>query len=231
MSKINQQFGQNFKVARSANGIIFDGSDSSLEFQIEEDTNSFAQISIKRSSRIAERMDDCVNLRSQEISWYGGPEQRYQYWPIERLTFDDYSYVTKQVDNCAVAERYWLNSQGVFIYIEKEAPLFLNQIPLESMCLTVEKKLPYFTHDNDTISFNYKIGVSSDARQAHMIAINRFLKKPIGYPDERMVTHPIWSTWARYYEQINENVLLAYADEILLNNFNNRYLQTCAIAY
>lgn len=221
MSKINQQFGQNFKVTRAENGFTFEGTDSSLEFRIEEDTNSFALIAVTRSSRIAVRMDDCIKLRSEEISWYGGPEQRYQYWPVDRLSFDDYSYLTKQVDNCAVAERYWLNSQGIFFYVDQEAPLFLNQIPLETMCLTVEKKLPYNTHDNDTISFNYKIGIASDARQAHMEAINRFLKKPKGYPDERMVTHPIWSTWARYYEQINENVLLTYADEITQNGFSN----------
>lgn len=221
MSQIYQKFGQSFKATQSDTGYVFEGSDSSLEFRVEEDTSSFALVSVTRSSNKAERLDDCFKLRSQDISWYGGPQQKYQYWPIDRLNFNDYSYITKEADNCGVAERYWLNSQGVFIYVDAEAPLFLNQVASESLCLTVEKKLPYYTHDNDSISFNYKIGIASDARKAHMIAIAKFLKKPTGVPDERMVRHPIWSTWARYYAPINDSVLHTFADEILRYNFNN----------
>lgn len=95
VSQINQKFGQNFKSTRTEDGFIFDGSYSSLQFRIEEDTNSFALISVERNTKIADRLDDCFELKSQEISWYGGPQQRYQYWPVDRLTFDDYSYVTK----------------------------------------------------------------------------------------------------------------------------------------
>lgn len=221
VSQIHQEFGQNFKLTRTEHVLLFDGLDSSLEFRIEEDTNSFALVSITRSSKKAVRLDDCFKLNSQEMSWYGGPQQKYQYWPIDRLNFNDYSYITKEADNCGIAERYWLNSRGIFIYVEPEAPLFLNQVPLESLCLTVEKKLPYYTYDNDSISFNYKIGIASDAREAHMIAIDRFLKKPTGHPDERMVRHPVWSTWARYYAPINESVLNTFANEILRYNFNN----------
>ncbi|XP_037051398.1 myogenesis-regulating glycosidase-like [Bradysia coprophila] len=225
VSQLIQKFGQNVKATRTENGFTFDGSDSSLQIKIEDDTSTFALISVERNTKIAERLDDCFELKSQEISWYGGPQQRYQYWPVERLTFDDYSYVTKQVDNCAIAERYWLNSQGVFIYVDAEAPLFLNQIANKSLCLTAEKKLPYYAHDNEPISFNYKIGISSNARAAHMVAIDKFLKKPTGIPDERMVRHPIWSTWARYYKPINESILHSLADEILLHGFNNSQLE------
>lgn len=225
MSQVNQKFGQNFKATRTENGFVFDGSDSSLRFQIEEDTNTFALISVERTTKSAERLDDCFELKSQEISWYGGPQQRYQYWPVDRLTFNDYSYVTKQVDNCAIAERYWLNSQGIFIYVDAEAPLFLNQIANKSICFTVEKKLPYYAHDSEPMTFNYKIGIASDARKAHMMAIDKFLKKPTGTPDERMVRHPIWSTWARFYKPINESILHLVADEILQYNFNNSQLE------
>lgn len=224
MSQIHQKFGDNFKVTRTANGFLFDGTESSFELRIEEDTKSFALISVLRNSK-DEAMDDCFKLKSQEISWYGGPQQTRHYWPFDHLSFKDYSYVTKQVDNCGIAERYWLNSRGIFIYVDAEAPLFLNQVPMQSLCLTVEKKLPYFTHNSDSISFNYKIGIASDAKQAHMMAIDRFLKKPTGYPDRRMVEHPIWSTWARYYRDINETVVQTLADEILHNNFNNSQLE------
>ncbi|KAJ6650074.1 Myogenesis-regulating glycosidase [Pseudolycoriella hygida] len=221
VSQIHQQFGENFQLTKTNNGFIFGGSDSSLKIQIEEDTKTFALLSVERSSTKSFILDDCFKLNSQSVSWYGGPQQKYQYWPVDRLRFRDYSYITKEEDNCGVAERYWLNSRGVFIFVQPEAPLFLNQDPSESLCLTVEKKLPYYTHDNESITFNYKIGIASDARKAHMMAIDRFLKKPTGYPDERMVRHPIWSTWARYYAPINEAILETFANEILLHKFNN----------
>lgn len=225
MSQINQKFGQNFRATRTENGFLFDGSVSSFQLRVEEDTKTFALVSVERSTKIAERLDDCFELKSQEISWYGGPQQRYQYWPVDNLTFNDYSYVTKQEDNCAIAERYWLNSRGIFIYVDPDAKLFLNQIATKSLCLTVQKNLPYYTHDNESISFNYKIGIAPDARKAHMIAIDKFLKKPTGYPDERMVRHPIWSTWARYYKPINESILHSFSDEILQHGFNNSQLE------
>lgn len=176
MSQINQQFGTNFKVTDAENKFLFAGSDSSLQFQIDEDTEQYAILSVTRSTSKNVVLDDCFKLNSQEVSWYGGPQQKYQYWPIDRLNLKDYSYITKEADNCGVAERYWLNSRGIFIYVDADAPLFLNQAPMESLCLTVEKKLPYYTHDNATITFNYKIGVAANARQAHMMAIDKFLK-------------------------------------------------------
>ncbi|KAJ6634650.1 Myogenesis-regulating glycosidase [Pseudolycoriella hygida] len=225
VSQINQKFGQNFKVTQTENGFFLEGADSSLQIHIEEDTYNFALISVKRISKAAERLDDCIELKSQEVSWYGGPQQRLQYWPVDKLTFDDYSYVTKQVDNCAIAERYWLNSVGLFIYVDAEAPLFLNQVASKTLCLTAQKKLPYYAHDNEPISFNYKIGIASDARKAHMQAIGRFLKKPSGVPDEQMIRHPIWSTWARYYRPINDSILHIFSDEILQYQFNNSQLE------
>lgn len=36
-----------------------------------------------------------------------------------------------------------------------------------------------------------------------------------------MITHPIWSTWARYKRDIDHDVVMKFADEILKNNFKN----------
>lgn len=155
------------------------------------------------------------------MSWYGGPEQKYQYWPIEKLSFDDYSYVTKEADSCALAERYWLNSRGLFIYVEKEAPLFLTQSANSTMCLITKKEAPYYTRDGSLFTFNYKIGIAADARQAHLKAVEHFLNKPTSYPDETMTRYPIWSTWAKYRRDIDESVVLSYADLITNNGFNN----------
>ncbi|KAG4070075.1 hypothetical protein HA402_013735 [Bradysia odoriphaga] len=220
-SDLYQSFGPVTGVSQTSLGYLFQGDSSTLQFSVSRDSNDFVIISIDRRSTASYYMWDCVQLKSNEMSWYGGPEQKYQYWPIEKLTFDDYSYVTKEADSCALAERYWLNSRGLFVYVEKEAPLFLTQTANSSMCLITKKELPYYTHDRSVFTFNYKIGIAADARQAHMKAVEHFLNKPVDYPDERMTTYPIWSTWAKYRRDIDEAVVLNYADLINGNGFNN----------
>lgn len=64
-----------------------------------------------------EGIQDCFELRPNEWSWYGGPSQHFQYWPIEKLRLKDYSYYPKREDHASVAERYWLNSAGAFIFV------------------------------------------------------------------------------------------------------------------
>lgn len=157
---------------------------------------------------------DCVRIAGS--NWFGGPQQKYQYWPIQKLRFSEYSFLTKEADNCAVADRYWLNSLGSFIYVDDTAPLFIDQNYGEPgyMCLEVKKALPYDVYE-DTYSFVYQIGVARDAKVAHMAAIRNILGKPSGHPAEGMVRHPIWSTWARYKRDINESVVLEFADEVI----------------
>lgn len=220
-SNVDQYFGPTIEVIRTPTGYLFQGDDSTLQFTIAEDSSSFAMISIERNSMGSTFLTDCVELKSNEMSWYGGPEQVYQRWPIEKLSLESYSYVTKADDNCGIAERYWLNSYGLFIYVDKETPLFLNQTPANVLCFYGQKFAPYYTRDGSNFTFNYKIGIASDAREAHLKAVEYFLKKPTSYPDERMTTYPIWSTWAKYRRDINESVVQSFADLINANGFNN----------
>lgn len=221
-SDLYQNFGPSVQVTKTSNGgYLLQGDSSSLQFSVTFDTDSFVIISIERKSTASYFVWDCVQLKSNEMNWYGGPEQKYQYWPIEKLSFNDYSYVTKEADSCALAERYWLNSRGLFMYVEKEAPLFLTQEANSTMCLITKKDAPYYTRDGTSFTFNYKIGIAADAKQAHLKAVEYFLKKPTDYPDERMTRYPIWSTWAKYRRDIDENVVLSYADLIVDFGFNN----------
>ncbi|KAJ6648637.1 Myogenesis-regulating glycosidase [Pseudolycoriella hygida] len=220
-SEVYQNFGGVLITQTSNGGYLLRGDNSTFRFSITVDTDSFVLISIERSSTNSTIMSDCVQLKSNEMSWYGGPEQKYQYWPIEKLSLDDYAYVTKELDSCALAERYWLNSHGLFLYVEQEAPLFLTQSANQTMCLITKKVLPYYTRNGPSFTFNYNIGIGENAREAHLEAVERFLKKPTDYPDETMTRYPIWSTWAKYRRDIDENVIISYADLIRNNGFNN----------
>ncbi|XP_038221310.1 myogenesis-regulating glycosidase-like [Zerene cesonia] len=171
-----------------------------------------------------EKLEDCVNLGSHH--WYGGPQQKRQYWPIEKLLLQDYSYVSKEADNCAVAEPYWLNSNGIFYYFDKKVPLFVNQnsIDKNAACFYAEIKPPY-SKKREINELIYAMGIFDNARAAHEFAIDKYLKKPNGLPDEGMLTYPIWSTWARYKRGINHDIVLKFANEINAHDFKNSHIE------
>lgn len=158
------------------------------------------------------------------VHWYGGNQQRWQYYPIQKLTHKHNAYVTKEEFNQAIAERYWFNSQGIFFYVDLDAPLFIdqnNQHP-DFMCLEAKRALPYDIY-HTRFDFTYHIGIGLNARDVHMKAVEKFLGKPSGHPAVEMVRDPIWSTWARYKADINETVVRTFAEEILDNGFDGQF--------
>lgn len=167
-----------------------------------------------------ESAGDCFDFDSTRVNWYGGPEQYVQQlWPIQLTNFSNFGYVTKESSSAAIAERYWLNSRGSFIYVEPDTPLFIDQnVYGDSICLVAKKQSPYSSIITRFL-FVYWIGVHSDAKQAHLEAVDRFLNKPLGIPNQNMTRFPIWSTWARYKKNINSDVVTTFANEIRANNF------------
>ncbi|XP_012256854.2 myogenesis-regulating glycosidase-like [Athalia rosae] len=167
---------------------------------------------------------DCYQL-SEFTQWFSGPQHRYQHWPIQHMRYEDEPYLPTHQTNMAVTERYWLSSKGIYIFVEDEAPLFLDQNNYKdkNLCLKAKNKTPYRERENITLA--YEVGVFNNPRQAHEVVIREHLGKPTGYPDERMIEHPIWSTWARYKVNVSTDVVLEFADEITGHGFNNSQLE------
>lgn len=205
-----------------ANGFKLRNTDEEeIELVKDIDTVEFSLFNIVRKVRHKSKVvTDCVQIAGS--NWFGGPQQKYQYWPIQKLRFSEYSMLTKEADNCAVADRYWLNSLGSFIYVDDETPLFVDQNYGQPgyMCLEAKKSLPYDIYDN-TYSFVYQVGVAKDAKEVHLAAVRNILGKPSGHPAEEMVKYPIWSTWARYKRDIDQHVVLEFAQEIVKNGWPN----------
>lgn len=98
------------------------------------------------SSNIENIFQDCFDLNITTTNWFGGPERFYQKWPIEKLVLKDYPYVISDVPEWgAVAERYWLNSHGAYIFVDDKTPLFIDQnnIRNESVCFSARVDNPY----------------------------------------------------------------------------------------
>jgi alpha-glucosidase (family GH31 glycosyl hydrolase) len=166
-----------------------------------------------------------VDLHTKlNVNWYGGNQQRWQYYPIQKLTHKHNAYITKEEFNQAITERYWLSSNGLFYYVDLDAPLFIDQNNQHPgyMCLEAKRALPYDIY-NARFDFTYHIGIGLNARDVHMKAIEKFLGKPSGHPAEKMVSEPIWSTWARYLRDVDDTVVRKFAQEIIDNNFKGQF--------
>lgn len=199
------------------------GDGTVLELSKDIDQAAYSQFSVIRNNvlRTVQHVD-CVNLL--RTNWYGGPQQKHQYWPVQKLRFERYSMLSKEADNSAVGDRYWLNALGSFLYVDETAPLFVDQNLGQPgfLCLEARSALPYDTHGPD-YDFRYTIGVGADARAVHMSAVANILGKPSGHPAESMVSEPIWSTWARYKRDIDATVVQTFASEIIANGFRGQY--------
>lgn len=79
--------------------------------------------------------------------------------------------------------------------------------------------------DGSALDFSYWLCSADDAKQMQTFAAGNLWKKPTWIPDERMMTHPIWSTWAQYKEAINETVVMQFANDIIANGFDNSQLE------
>ncbi|KAM7360771.1 target of brain insulin [Cochliomyia hominivorax] len=206
---------------------LSDGTNS-VKFHLIPSTNEITHVRIIRENIKGDTPHmDCINLNIGNTHWYGGPEDRHQYWPIERQVFKNYSYLTKEDHNAGLAERYWLNSDGKFFYVEDETPLFIEQNSVEfenKLCFSAMKSLPYDIRMNE-VSFIYHIGIASNVKKAHMYAVQNILGYPKNYPDERMVQYPIWSTWALYKTEINDQIVREFANKIKSLGFENSQLE------
>lgn len=75
------------------------------------------------------------------------------------------------------------------------------------------------------IFFELPTGIFEDVRKAHEYAVEKYLEKPTGIPDEKMIKYPIWSTWARHKRDVNHDVVLKFADEINKHGFPHSQLE------
>lgn len=211
------------EVKEFPNGIIITGRGDAIEFLVEVDEADYTEFSVTRKKAL-NPSQDCINLG--DMDWYGGNQQRNQFYPIQTIEHAHSSYLSKEEINKAISERYWLSSNGLYFYVELETPLFVDQNNdyLRWLCLEAKKALPFDTH-HAYYDFKYRIGVSKNAKTAHMEAITRHLGKPRGFPDERMIRKPIFSTWAKYKRNVSEELVREYAKEILDNNYHESQLE------
>ena len=189
---------------------------------------------ISSSSNSTSIFQDCIDI--SDSNWYGGGELYEQMWPIEKGTVSMTPFVSTnlQAGNRpgqsfgGVLEPYFFNSIGGGIYVDRSVPLHvgINSPEKGKLCL---KSQPYESFRGGTKQqhphLSYTICTSSNVRDVHNLMVQRFIKPPLGVPDFKMLTIPIWSTWARYKKAINQSIILNFAREIVHHNMTASHLE------
>ena len=156
--------------------------------------------------------------------WYGAAEIRHQHWPIEKWIRPETAFVTGDSykdEYGGVQERYWLSSKGFALFVDYDVPLFVGMNKNNDGRLTFTSKWasPYRNITNTTLALKYSIFTGADVKAVHILATNQKFQRPTAIPDEMVFRYPIWSTWAKYKKNINQNVVIEFAQEIKAHGF------------
>ncbi|XP_074653953.1 myogenesis-regulating glycosidase-like [Tubulanus polymorphus] len=168
-------------------------------------------------------LEDAIVL--DDAFWFGGAEIYEQRWPINEQMHGMSAYITKDPFNFvpghgSVQERYWVSTSGFAVVVDPGVPLYvsLNQNRDGRLRLRADNKERY-EHVSEPLHLSYTILIGNSIKSVHQFAQKRFLGWPKSIPHTSMIRRPIWSTWARFKADIDQEKVLQFSLEILEHNF------------
>jgi hypothetical protein len=55
-----------------------------------------------------------------------------------------------------------------------------------------------------------------------LIDLTKKLLRIVGHPDEWVIRHPIWTTWAKYKKDITDDIVVGFAQDIADHGFTGQ---------
>ena len=172
----------------------------------------------------------CFDLAGAD--WYGAAELHNQRWPLNHTTLPMQPFVTNDIVPANVSfgnviERYWMNSKGAAILLDEETPLFssFNDTGDEKVCFEAKFEHPFNNIKKILPELKLDVCKSNNIKLIQQFVSEHLFDRCSGKPDSRMFRSPIWSTWARYKVNINQEKVLEYADEIIQHGFSNSQIE------
>ncbi|XP_044299801.1 myogenesis-regulating glycosidase-like [Varanus komodoensis] len=170
-----------------------------------------------------------------DAHWYGGCEMSVQHWPI-RLpgSQEPMPFVTSDVYSFrnsfgGILERYWLSSKAAAIKINDSVPFHLgfNATERSLVFQARYKDSPYKPPlgQQPFPELSYRVCIGSDVTSIHKYMAQSYFKKPMKVPSEKMFTLPIWSTWAMYKKEIDQDKLLEFSRTIRKHHFKYSHIE------
>ncbi|XP_054161416.1 myogenesis-regulating glycosidase-like isoform X2 [Oppia nitens] len=175
----------------------------------------------------------CIHLSDQH--WYTTYEENVQRWPIDQTVHfksaEPFS-TNDQFHNPigGILEYLFIGSNGFALFVEYTAPLFVrrdsnNGKPL--FCFSGDYNKGPYIHaiEKSRVKLTFHLVSADNIMTVYRYATDKWIQKPVGYPDERMITYPIWSTWAKYHADITQDKVLEFAKEIKSHGFSGSQIE------
>ncbi|KAL7641347.1 UNVERIFIED_CONTAM: hypothetical protein RMT77_008486 [Armadillidium vulgare] len=179
-------------------------------------------------------LKDCIDLVGH---WYGGGGQITQPWPLEKTPREEIAFVTADMlqngkNYGHVIERYWISSNGTAVRVDDGVPLFFSMLDndgdgrADQMCLSSRYESPFVAEASDSpLNLTYYLCYDEDVLKVYNSTFSKFFSYPDASVDERMLTHPVWSTWAEYFSDVNEEKVISLAEKIQQEGFENSQIE------
>lgn len=177
--------------------------------------------------------EHAVSVFTLDGNWYGQGEVVNQLWPLNRIMLHDTPFTTSdngETGLSPILSPIWLSSQGAAIRVHTPLSVSLNappkSYPRHEWSLGADQgpfdQRPFADPGGvgDRLlrlsgrDLHYEIVLGDNIVEAH-----RALMRRIGHlnhtPPLDVIAKPIWNTWARYHAEINQELVLTYAHEIV----------------
>ncbi|BFZ23823.1 hypothetical protein BsWGS_26862 [Bradybaena similaris] len=178
---------------------------------------------------VTDTPEDCYSMES--FFWFGGFEKTGQPWPLNEFKIASVPFVTSEgytnLDFGSVIEGLFISSSGTGIYVHETTPLYLSINNNNSKLLCLKGKVgpdtPFFQIDSPYLI--YDVCRSSDVTTLWKGMAEEYIPKPSSFPAPEIIRNPIWCTWAAFKANINQNIVLNYAESIKRYNFSISQLE------
>lgn len=167
--------------------------------------------------------------------WYGQGEFINQQWPLNNMMLQRSQLIT--VDNgetglSCIQSPVWLNSSGLALISNSPIEVAFNAPPEHYTRYTWGvgfgnvagpfDQRPYSVNEpNGSGHFeihgqdlSFDLFVEPDIKQAHRAVVKQ-IGRITQIPPAALIEKPIWNTWARFHADINQKIVLQYAQEIV----------------
>ncbi|XP_065910992.1 myogenesis-regulating glycosidase-like [Dysidea avara] len=203
--------------------------DARLELSYQEAPNNREDgcLSVKWRGPSSQKVPlrDCYNL--SEASWFAGHTPNIQSWPLNTsinmtsfLPIDSYNNTNSSFGS--VLHPIWLSTRGAAVFVNKKTPLHVSLSQTE-LCI---QSLPYplLCSPPDTTqitTLEYRVCGFVNVKDAavHFLDGSEEVNHPSHTPHMDLFKYPIWSTWVRYKENITQDKISMFLNEILSHNF------------
>jgi alpha-glucosidase (family GH31 glycosyl hydrolase) len=178
--------------------------------------------------------------------WYGQGELIHQRWPLNTVSLWEAPLITWDNGPTGlgnIQEPLWITATGVALYVENATPTLLvglNAPPshIAPPSWSLSAAAPANTRppaampggsgvlsiSDRRTPLSYLLLVGGDPVSAHQRALT-VIGVPEGVPSESLLREPIWTTWAQYKMFIDQDNVLAFAEQIRAHGFPGSTLE------